>query len=287
MRPVASAVLLTNWWTMKWYCHDSRWPMRSTVWLMVSLMARAVIGGTSATASAIVCASAASSARGTTRFTRPIRSAAVASSVVAQSRNSLARRGPSSHGSISSSTPTPLMRATGLEKRASSAATMRSHIAASISPAALHTPCTAAIVIFGQSRIRTSLSQYMTCSCASLPSGVARIAAQCSSPARISLRSWPAEKCLPSAAEHDHPHGVVGLGAVERGVELGDQLRALRVRGVGSVERDRRDRARRPRTESSAPRHTPEPANLAPAVRAARHGDDGAPAPVVRGDTLR
>ena len=44
--------------------------------------------------------------------------------------------------------------------------------------------------------------------------------------------------------EHDHPHGVVGLGAVERGVELGDQLRLLRVRGVGSVERDGRERPR-------------------------------------------
>jgi hypothetical protein len=81
------------------------------------------------------------------------------------------------------------MLATGFENRASSAATIRSHIAASMSPAALHTPWTAAIVIFGQSRIRTSLSQYITCSCSSLPSGVARFAAHSSSPARISLRS--------------------------------------------------------------------------------------------------
>ncbi len=71
---------------------------------------------------------------------------------------------------------------------------------ASMSPAAAHAPCTAAIVIFGKSRIRMSLSQYMTCSCSSLPSGVARIAAQCSSPRRISFRSWPDEKCLPAAA---------------------------------------------------------------------------------------
>ena len=60
---------------------------------------------------------------------------------------------------------------------------------ASIRPAAEQTPCTAAIVIFGKSRIRMSLSQYMTCSWRSLPSGVDRSAAQCSSPARISFRS--------------------------------------------------------------------------------------------------
>ena len=98
-------------------------------------------------------------------------------SVSAQSRNSLALRGPSSHGSTSSSTPTPDMRSTGLEKRASSAATIRSHMQASMSPAAEQAPCTAAIVGLAKSRSCRQRSQYMTCSWWSLPSGVARMAA--------------------------------------------------------------------------------------------------------------
>ena len=90
-------------------------------------------------------------------------------------------------------------------------------------PAAEHVPCTAAIVGLRKSRIFTSLSKYMTCSWRSLPSGVSRIAAQCSSPASSSFRSWPAEKCLPSAASTTTRTVVVGVGAVERGVELVDQ----------------------------------------------------------------
>ena len=81
------------------------------------------------------------------------------------------------------------MRSTGLEKRASSAATMRSHMQASISPAAEHTPCTAAMVGLGKSRMRTHLSKYMTCSWCHLPSGVARRAAHGSVPSNSSLRS--------------------------------------------------------------------------------------------------
>ena len=132
---------------------------------MVSFIAWAVSGGTSAAFSAISRLLESSAARATTRLTSPNRSASAALSVSAQSRNSLALRGPSSHGSTRSSTPTPLIRSTGFENRASSAATMRSHMHASIRPAAAQLPCTAAIVIFGKSRIRTSLSQYMTCSC--------------------------------------------------------------------------------------------------------------------------
>ena len=175
--------------------------MPSTMWLIDAFTISAVSAGTSATLSAIVArrggelgARARPGSRA--RSARP-RSA---ENVSAQNRNSFALRGPSSHGSTSSSTPTPDMRSTGFEKRASSAATIRSHMHASISPAAEHVPCTAAIVTLRKSRMRTSLSKYMVCSCASLPSGVSRIAAQCSSPASSSFRSWPAEKCLPSAA---------------------------------------------------------------------------------------
>ncbi len=114
---------------------------------------------------------------------------------------------------------------------------------ASMRPAAEHTPWTAAIVIFGKSRMRRSLSQYMTCSCSSLPSGVDRFAAHSSSPARISLRSWPAEKCFPAAASDHDPHRVVGAGGVEARVEVFDHPGVLRVRSVGSVEGDGRDRS--------------------------------------------
>ncbi len=92
------------------------------------------------------------------------------------------------------------MRSTGLENRASSAATIRSHMQASIRPAAEQVPCTAAMVGLRQLRHRSDRSQYMTCSWRHLPSAVPRMAAQRSSPAISSLRSWPAEKCLPSAA---------------------------------------------------------------------------------------
>src|ERR1019366_2751449 len=156
----AVAVLLTSWWIMKWYRQESRCPARSSMWLMDSLMACAVTGGTNATWSAIARAARSRSARGTTRFTSPRRWASSASMVSAQRRNSLAFRGPSSHGSISSSTPTPGMRATGFEKRASSAATMRSHMHASIRPAAAHAPCTAAMVGLRKSRRRTHRSKY-------------------------------------------------------------------------------------------------------------------------------
>ena len=43
--------------------------------------------------------------------------------------------------------------------------------------------------------------------------------------------------------EHDDPDRVVGVGAVERGVELVDHLAVLRVGRFGTVQRDRGDRA--------------------------------------------
>ena len=175
--------------------------MPSTMWLIDAFTISAVSAGTSAT----LLGHLARPRRRGRRAARPgsrARSARLRrrENVSAQNRNSFALRGPSSHGSMSSSTPTPDMRSTGLENRASSAATIRSHMHASMRPAAEHVPCTAAIVTLRKSRMRTSLSKYMSARAASLPSGVSRIAAQCSSPASSSLRSWPAEKCLPSAA---------------------------------------------------------------------------------------
>ena len=106
----------------------------------------AVAGGTRATRSASSPTRSVSSARGTTRLTRPRRHASWASILSPVNRNSLALRMPSSHGSTSSSTPAPVIRSTGFWKVASSAATMRSHMQASIRPAATQAPCTAAMV---------------------------------------------------------------------------------------------------------------------------------------------
>ena len=132
--------------------------MRVPVWLMVSLTVWAVTGGTSATRSASSRVRASSSSRGTTRFTSPSRQASWASMVSPVRRNSLAFRMPSSHGSTSNSTPAPVRRRTGLENTASSAATMRSHIAASMSPAATQLPCTAAMVGLRKSWMRRQRS---------------------------------------------------------------------------------------------------------------------------------
>ena len=77
----AVAVLWIQWWAMKWYFKASLLPMRSPVWLMESLTIWAVTGGTRATRSASSRVRAASSARGTTRLTRPSRQASWASMV--------------------------------------------------------------------------------------------------------------------------------------------------------------------------------------------------------------
>ena len=154
----AVAELCTQWCAMKWYLRASRLPMRVPVWLMVSLTVWAVTGGTRATRSASSLVRASSSARGTTRLTRPSRHASWASMVSPVSRNSFALRIPSSHGSTRSSTPAPVRRRTGLEKTASSAATIRSHMAASMRPAATQLPCTAAIVGLRKSWMRRQRS---------------------------------------------------------------------------------------------------------------------------------
>jgi hypothetical protein len=94
------------------------------------------------------------------------------------------------------------MRSTGFWNTASSAATMRSHMHASISPAAMHEPCTAAIVGLRKSWMRRHRSKYMTRSWWYLPSGVSRMRRHSSgstSPTKA-LRSCPAEKCFPAAA---------------------------------------------------------------------------------------
>ena len=68
------------------------------------------------------------------------------------------------------------------------------------------------------------------------------------SPSSSSFRSCPAEKCLPSAARTTTRTVVVGVGEVEGGVELVDQLAVLRIGGFGPVERDAWRSRRRPRS---------------------------------------
>ncbi len=198
----AVAELCTQWWAMKWYLSASRLPMRLAVSLMVSLTVWAVTGGTRATRSASSRVLASRSARGTTRLTRPSRHASWASMTSPVHRNSLALRIPSSQGSTRSSTAAPVILRTGFWNRASSAATMRSHMAASISPAATQLPWTAAIVGLRKSWIRRQRSKYIVFSWWNSPSGVSRIATHGSepSPATSAVRSWPDEKCLPAPA---------------------------------------------------------------------------------------
>ena len=149
----------------------------------------------------------------------------------------MALRGPSSHGSTSSSTPTPDMRSTGFENRASSAATIRSHMHASISPAAEHVPCTAAIVTLRKSRIFTSLSKYMTCSWRELALGRGAHRGPVLLAGEELLQVVAGREVLALGREHDDADVVVGVGRVERGVELVDhrELCALAASGRASV----------------------------------------------------
>ena len=90
--------------------------------------------------------------------------------------------------------------------------------------------------------MRTSLSKYMTCSWRELAFG--RVAHR--RPVLLAreqlLEVVTGREVLALGGEHDDAHVVVGVGAVERGVELVDQPAVLRVGRVGPGQRDRRDR---------------------------------------------
>ena len=113
---------------------------------------------------------------------------------------------------------------------------------ASIRPAATHLPCTAAMVGLRKSWIRRHRSTYMTCSWWNLPSGVSRMATHSSAPSlpTMLLEVVPGAEVLPGAGQDDDPHVVVGVGAVEAGVEGVDQRAVLRVGDLGPVHRDGR-----------------------------------------------
>ena len=199
------------------------------MWLIDAFTASAVSGGTSATCSAISLRACSSSARGTTRLTSPYRSASAAPNSCAQNRNSFALRGPSSHGSTSSSTPTPDMRSTGFENRASSAATIRSHMHASMRPGrgtrSLHR---------GDRRLAEVADLHELVEVHDLFVAELALGGRPHRRPVFLAREQLFEvvtggEMLALRGEDDHPDRVVGVGPVEGGVELVDHPAVLRV----------------------------------------------------------
>ena len=140
---------------------------------------------------------------------------------------------------------------------------------ASMSPAAEHAPCTAAIVTFGKSRIRTQLVPVHDLLVVELALGRGAHRGPVLLAREDLLEVVAGREVLALAREHDHPHLVVGVGAVERGIELVDQLGVLRVRRLGPVQRDR---AHRP-VDLVADR----PPNLTPSSESYGFGSRGRP----------
>ena len=215
------------------------------MWLIVSFTASAVIGGTSATLLGHL-------ARRGRRARRAARPGSRARSARPRRRSSVSRAEAGTPWPCGARAPTArraarrrrrVMRSTGLENCASSAATMRSHMHASISPAAAHAPCTAAIVSLGSRGSARSLSKYMTCSWSSLPSGVAAHRGPLArSPRRISLRSWPAEKCLPSPASTTTRTSSSASARSNAASSSSISCEFCAFAASGRFERDRRDR---------------------------------------------
>ena len=114
---------------------------------------------------------------------------------------------------------------------------------ASITPAAMHLPCTAAMVGLRKSWIFRHRSKYMIFSCRNLPSGVSRI-----EPPLVGLgvaderlEVVAGREVLAVGGQDHDPDVVVGVGPVEGGVELVDELGVLGVGHLGPVHGDRRD----------------------------------------------
>ena len=111
--------------------------MQSTLWFTDSLMSSAVIVGSAAIRRANSSVRSASSSVGKILLTMPSWCASSASMASPVSISSLVLRGPNSHGCAKYSTPhMPRRVPTTSEKRASSAATIRSHAHMSMRPAA-------------------------------------------------------------------------------------------------------------------------------------------------------
>ena len=71
----------------------------------------------------------------------------------------------------------------------------------------------------------------------------ARSRDESSARSRRSLRSIPEENSVPSPRTHDHAHGVVGGGGLDRAAELGDRLAVERVALLRAVEDEVADRS--------------------------------------------
>ena len=116
---------------------------------------------------------------------------------------------------------------------------------ASMTPAAMHLPCTAATVGFRKSRIRRQRSKNITLLVPVLPLR----ASPASDPPFVGLgvsnQSLEVvsgtDQCLPLAARTTTLYIVVGVGQVEGRIEFVDHLRVLGVGHLGSVESDEAD----------------------------------------------
>lgn len=131
-----------------------RMPIWSSAWLTARLVSARPNCGMSAIRSASAVVSASIASRGTTLFTMPSSRARSAPNRSPVNRNSLAARGPSTHGWAKYSTPGIPIRTTGSAKNASSEATIRSQTQASIRAPATQAPWTIATVGLGISRQR-------------------------------------------------------------------------------------------------------------------------------------
>ena len=111
--------------------------------------------------------------------------------------SSLALRGPISQVWAWSSTPLMPMNRTGSENSALSAAMIRSHGQQSMSPAAMHLPCTAAMVGFGMLAPRLRVLEVVPGLPVVVALGAGELVLEVDASSRSPDMSWPAEKCLP------------------------------------------------------------------------------------------
>ena len=186
----AVGVFETNWWSMKWYFQLSRWPMPSTMWLIDDFTISAVSGGHERDLLGHLARGVGELGARHDPVHEPValgllrrEGLRAEQELLRLARSELPRLDRAARPRRPTCAA-PGSRTWRRRRRRSGRTCTRAS-----SPAAEHVPCTAAIVTLRKSRMRTSLSKYMVCSCASLPSGVSRIAAQYSSAASSSLRS--------------------------------------------------------------------------------------------------
>ncbi|OGL20020.1 MAG: hypothetical protein A3K12_13100 [Candidatus Rokubacteria bacterium RIFCSPLOWO2_12_FULL_71_19] len=147
--PVSSVVMFTLWAMPS--CSSASSSVTEKALVSSRLVSPSAMGGPAASRSAQPLTKASSSAAGTTRFTRPISAACLAEITSAKKANSFARCMPMSRGR-SQVPPTSTLRPRRekiSEKRAVSAATIRSQPSARLQPPPAATPLTLAMTGLG------------------------------------------------------------------------------------------------------------------------------------------